>query len=305
MKYVSQTKQTKQRNDTVTHITIRRVLLALVMPLGTLGLASPALATEHHPTGEFAPFKYCPLGDSAVAECVLAESNAGEFTVGNRAVPIKNTITLQGGQTDTGEFVGAENGETLSKTPQYVPGGLFNIVAPERLNKEQKERFDEFVNKGITGVTETTELAGPASDIGLDTENLLFEKGTALSLPVKIKLGNAFLGSSCYIGSESSPIVIDFTTGTTEPPPPNEPIKGAAGKVTFNEEFTLATISGGRLVNNSYGAPGAAGCGGVFSSIIDPAVNAELGLPAGPGYNTAILEGKLSSANAEAVKASE
>ncbi len=177
-------------------------------------------------------------------------------------------------------------------------------MAPEFLDKEQKERFEEFINKGLTGVTETTELAGPASDIGLNTENLLFEEGTALSLPVKIKLGNAFLGSSCYIGSDSNPIVIDFTTGTTEPPPPNEPIKGAAGTFEHNEEFTLITLSGGRLVNNSYAAPEATGCGGPFSSIVDP-VNAELGLPSAAGHNTAILEGKLSTANAEAVKASE
>ena len=289
----------------ITITTIRRALLALVMPLAMLGLASPALATEHHPTGEFAPFKYCPLSDSAVADCVLAETTAGEFTVGNRTVPIKNTITLQGGVAATGEFIGAENAETLSKTPQYVPGGLFNIVAPKYLNKEQKERFEEFVNKGITGVTETTELAGPASGIGLNTDNLIFEEGTALALPVKIKLSNAFLGSSCYIGSESKPIVIDFTTGATAPPPPNVPIEGAAGTLTHNAEYTLITLTGGRLVNNSYGAPGAEGCGGAFSSIVDPAVNSELGLPSEPGHNTAILEGTLSTANAEAVKASE
>ena len=307
MKYVT---QTKQRMDTVSHITIRRVLLALVTPLAALGLASPALATEHHPKGEFAPFADCPLSTPGLSDCVLAESSAGEFTVGNRSVPIRNTITLQGGfivneKTGVLEFVGAENGETLSKTPQYVPGGLFNIVAPKYLNKEQKEKFEEFVNKGITGVTETTELAGPASDIGLSTENLLFEEGTALSLPVKIKLGNAFLGSSCYIGSNSSPIVIDFTTGTTSPPEPNKPIKGAAGKFEHNEAFTLITLSGGRLVNNSYAAPEVAGCGEPFSSLVDKAVDAALGLPAAAGHNTAILEGKLSTANAAAVKASE
>ena len=281
------------------------IVVGAIAPLALLGTASPALASEHNPTGEFAPFKYCPLSNSATADCVLAETTGGEFTIGNRTVPIKHTITLQGGLADTGEFIGAENAETLSKTPQYVPGGLFNIVAPEYLNKEQKEKFEEFINKGITGVTETTELAGPASEIGLDTDNLIFEEGTALELPLKIKLDNAFLGSSCYIGSESNPIVIDFTTGTTEPPAPNKPIKGSKGTLTHNEDFTLITLSGGRLVNNSYAAPGASGCGEPFSALIDKAVNAELGLPSAAGHNTAILEGALSTANAEAVKASE
>ncbi|HXB64507.1 MAG TPA: hypothetical protein VNV42_06480 [Solirubrobacteraceae bacterium] len=285
-------------------------MAAVAVPLAALGLASPALAVAHHPTGEFAPFADCPLSTSNLSDCVLAETTSGQLTVGSRTVPIKNKITLQGGfivnkTTERLEFVGAEDGNTLSKTAQYVPGGLFNIVAPEGLNKEQKEKFDELINKGITGVTETTELAGPASEIGLSTENLIFEEGIALSLPVKIKLGNTFLGSSCYIGSDSNPIVIDFTTGTTEPPAPNKPIKGAAGTLTHNEAFTLITLSGGKLVNNSFAAPEATGCGEPLSFLVDKAVDAELGLPSAAGHNTAILEGQLSTANAEAVRASE
>ncbi len=67
------------------------------------------------------------------------------------------------------ELVAAENGETLSKTALYVPGGLLNIVAPEFLNKEQKEKFEKTINEGITGVTETTELAEPASSVRLNS----------------------------------------------------------------------------------------------------------------------------------------
>ncbi len=307
MKYVT---QTKQRSDTVSHITIRRVLLALVTPLATLGLASPALAVEHHPKGDFAPFSDCPLSTSTLTDCVLAEANAGEFTVGKKTVPINKTITLQGGfieNEETGEqtFVGAEDGNTLSKTALNVPGGLFGIKAPESWPNEAKERFEEMINKGLTGVTVTTELAAPASSIGLSTRNLLFETGTALSLPVKIKLSNVFLGRNCYVGSNSNPIVINLTTGTTEPPAPNEPIKGAAGTLEIKDEFALIALSGGRLVNNSFAAPEATGCGGPFSSLVDPLVDAVFGVPAAAGHNTAILEGKLSTANAAAVKASE
>jgi len=291
----------------------RRVIataIGAVALLATLGLASSALATEHHPTGEFAPFKYCPLSTAGLENCILAETSAGEFTVGKRTVPINKTITLQGGFkentiTEELEFVGAENGETLSKTALTVPGGLLNIVAPESLPKWLQEIFNNFINEGITGVTATTELAAPASHIGLSTENLLFERGTALSLPVKIKLGNVFLGEECYVGSNAAPIVINFTTGTTEPPAPNKPIKGAAGTFEHNANFTLITLNGGKLVNNSFAAPGAEGCGGFLSFLIDPAVNAALGLPAAAGHNTAILEGKLSTAAASAVKASE
>jgi hypothetical protein len=293
---------------------IRRHLLvvatAVLAPLAMLGSASPALATEHNPKGEFAPFKYCPLSNSETNDCVFAETKGGKFTVGKRTVPIVNTVILQGGfhvNKSTGllEFIGAENGETLSKTPQPVPGGLLNVVAPEFLPKWLQEIFNNFINEGITGVTATNELAAPASHIGLSTENLLAEEETALSLPLKIKLSNLFLGSECYVGSNAAPIVIEFTSGATEPPPPNKSISGSAGTLEHNAEFTLITLNGGKLVNNSFAAPEAKGCGGILSFLIDPAVNAELGLPSAAGTNTAVLEGKLSTANANAVKASE
>jgi hypothetical protein len=284
------------------------VAVAFAAPLAALGLASPALAVTHHPTGEFAPFADCPLSTAGLSDCIFAETKGGEFVIGKKTVPINKTIILQGGfiEEEAGlKFVGAEDGNTLSKVALNVPGGLFGITPPASWSKEAKERFEEMINKGLTGVTATTELAAPASSIGLSTENLLFETGTALSLPVKIKLSNFLLGESCYIGSNAHPIVINFTTGTTEPPLPNKPIKGAAGTFEHNAEFTLITLSGGKLVNNSYAAPGAEGCGGALSGLVDPLVNSLIGLPSAAGHNTAILEGKLSTANAAAVKASE
>jgi hypothetical protein len=300
---------TKHRIVRATGIRRRALLIVVgvIAPLATLGLASasPALA-EHHPTGEFAPYKYCPLATENLADCVLAESTSGKFTVGKRTVPIVKTITLQGGiKKVTGEFVGAEGAETLAKVALPVPGGLLNIVAPESLPKWLQEIFNNFINEGITGVTATTELAAPANHIILDTENLLFETGTALSLPVKIKLGNVFLGESCYVGSNAAPIVINFTSGTTPPLEGVEALKGSAGEFKSNEAFTLITLAGGKLVNNSFAAPGAEGCGGILSFLIDPAVNSALGLPAGVGHNQAILQGDLSTANANAVRASE
>jgi hypothetical protein len=287
-----------------------RTLVIGMALLASLALASSAMATEHHPTGNFAPFAQCPLSNPAVELCTVATTNSGEFTVGKRSVPINKTITLQGGLHENAkgelEFYAAENGETLSKTPLYVPGGLLNIVAPEFLNKEQKEKFEKVINEGITGVTATTELAKPASSIKLNTTNLIFEEGVALQLPIKVKLGNVFLGNECYVGSEASPIVLNLTTGTTSPPEPNKPIKGSAGSLEILEAGALVRLSGGSLVDNAWAAPGAHGCGGhLLEGIVDEAVNAELGLPAAAGHNTAILNGKLEEASAAAVKASE
>ena len=292
------------------HTMIRRVLAALVAPLATLGIAPAALATEHHPTGDYAPFADCPLSNPSVTDCIVAQTTSGEFTVGKKTVPINKTITLQGGTIENLEtgaltFVAAENGATLSKTALYVPGGLFGTKPPESWPKEAKERFEEMINKGLTGVTETTELAKPASDIGINLSNLLNEEGVALSLPVKVKLGNFLLGSSCYVGSEANPIILNLTTGETSPPGPNKPIHGSKGALEFKDEFNIAVLSGGSLVDNSFSASEANGCGGVFSSLIDPIVDSEFGVPSAAGQNTAILTGKLEEADAEAVKASE
>jgi len=286
---------------------MKRLFFVVALMATMLMPASQAFASSHHPKGEFAPFAECPLSHPAVSLCVFSESNGGFFQVGKKTVPLVNPVILQGGLEGTEKpiFVGAENGETLSKTPQPVPGGLLGVVAPSSWPKWLQDWFNEQINNGLTGVTATVELAGPASSIELNPLNLLLETGTALSLPTKIKLSNPLLGSNCYIGSNSKPVVINFTSGETAPPPPNKPIHGSAGTAKFNETGTLLTLSGGKLVNNSFGAPGASGCGGLLSLFIDPLVNSLVGLPSPAGTNSAVLEGKIQTAQASAVKASE
>lgn len=277
----------------------------LMAVVGALVFASAALGASHNPKGEYAVFNECPLNRATITDCVYSVSSNGFFTIGKKTVPLKNPVTLQGGYEGAGagvKFYGAENGNTLSKTPQPVPGGLLGITAPTWWPKFIQDWFNEQINKGFTGVNATVELTGPSkglTNIKLSTENLIFEEGTALGLPAKIKLDNAILGSNCYIGSESKPVQIDFTTGTSGA------LKGAAGEVNFNPAFTIVTISGGKLVNGTFAAPGVSGCGGIFSIFVDPLVDSILGTPSASGKNSAVLEGKLQDGAAEAVKASE
>jgi len=287
------------------------VLAVSVVPIAVLGTAAPALATTHHPTGEFTPFADCPLSNPATTACIVATTEGGEIVIGKEDVPITHTITLQGGarpkenpkEEGEAEFIGAEDGNTLSKSPQKVPGGLSGLVKCNEIsNIIERISCEVFFENGATGVNATTELAGPASSIGLNVENEVFAQGTALSLPVKVHLENPFLGSGCFVGSNSHPIVINLTSGTTSPPPPNKPISGSPGE----EEVTnIITVKNNVLVNNSFAAPVAEGCGGLFSFLIDPIVDSRLGLPSAAGHNAAILKGTLKLAEAEAVKASE
>jgi hypothetical protein len=287
---------------------MRKLIAAgLTALLASLVLAGTAFATAHHPKGEYAQFGECPLNRSTITDCVYSVSSGGYFTVGKKTVPLKNPVILQGGFEGAGEevkFYGAEEPSTptLSKTPQPVPGGLLGITAPTWWPGFLQSWFNEQINKGFTGVNATVELTGPEhglTNVKLNTENLLFEEGTALGLPVKIHLENSILGSSCYIGSNSSPVQINFTTGQSGA------LHGSAGEISFNEKFTITRIKGGKLVNNTFAAPGANGCGGIFSLFIDPLVDSILGVPAGSGSNSAVLEGELKDAVAREVKASE
>jgi hypothetical protein len=283
-------------------------LAAALAPLAcAFAFAGPAAAAE--PTGAFAVFKECPLSNPEVTECIYAKTTGGELKAGSVAVPIKVPVILQGGTKEEEsayhKLVGAANGETLSKSPEAVPGGLFGITAPEYLEGEAKEEFEEAINNGITGVHATTELVGEPSTVVLNPTNLIFEEGVALELPVRLHLENAFLGSHCYIGSASNPITLKLTTGTTSPPEPNKPISGSAGALEVLEAGNVVKLSGGSLVENAFAVPGAEGCGGIFAPVVDQAVDARLGLPSPAGHNTAILKGELEQGYAPAVRESE
>jgi hypothetical protein len=285
-----------------------RVMILALATVASLAFAAPAMAKE--PTGDFARFKQCPRFTPGVNFCIFAEVKSGEVTIGKSTVPIKNTITLQGG-TDRNEetepvtesFVGAINGETLSKTPEPVPGGLAGLVeCNEITNLILKASCTLVFENGLTGVNATTELALPASSIGINTDNLTNIEGVALSLPVKVHLENPLLGPECYIGSSSSPVTFNLTDGTTSPPAPNKPIKGKLGNLQFIDEFTIAEITENTLVDNAFSAPGVTGCGGLLSSVLDPIINAKLGLPSAAGHNTAIQNGTQYQTTAESVR---
>jgi hypothetical protein len=271
--------------------------------LGVLALAPSAFASSHNPQGEFAQFGECPLNNANVIECILSVSNSGSFTVGKKTVPLVNPVTLQGGayfnEAEEQIFVGAENGSTLSKTPQPVPGGLTGIVAPTWWPKFVQDWFNGLISEGFTGVNATVELAAPASSVKLNTQNLINAEGTTLGLPVKVKLENAILGNNCYLGSNAKPVQINFTSGTSGG------LEGSFGVISFNQEFTLVTVTGAKVVDGTFAAPGVSGCGGIFSLFVDPLVDSVLGTPSGSGKNSAVLEGTLQDASAAAVKASE
>lgn len=215
-----------------------RVCAAAVSALAlSMLLASSALAKS--PKGNFAVFVQCPTATATT--CFYMSGTGGELRLHKETIPITKTVIVQGGiernsKTGAETFIAASNGETLSKTPEALPGGLTGLLnCREISNPIEKILCEEEFEGGHTAVNVIAELAKPASEIGISKPNFLKDEGVSLKLPVKIRLENPLLGSECYIGSSTSPVVLPLTTGTTKPSEPNKPIKGTAGKVEVLE----------------------------------------------------------------------
>ncbi len=281
------------------------IALALVA-LAALAFAGSASAKL---TGNYTKFAQCPYANLEVKKCIYSTTIGGEVVLGSKKVPIVNPAVLQGGygqieESGFSKFYGASNGITLSKAPQPVPGGLAGLVNCKEISNFILRTSCEWTfENGLTGLNSTLELARPASEIQVSENNLAGEEGAALKLPIKIHLENPFLGSECYVGSSSSPIIWNLTTGTTSPPLPNKAIKGTAGEIEFLEEGRILEAKGASLVDNAWAAPGATGCGGfLVELILNPIVNSSAGLPAVAGKNTAILKNTIFVASAAAVR---
>jgi hypothetical protein len=285
-------------------VALMAIVTALV--LSTSASASSSLNLR----GPFAVFDYCPLaklplvpGGGIRGKCLYVVTKGGSVTLGKKTVPIVNPVTFQGAYGPANEEEGGEtiggitynqiaqyfeptNGRSLSKTPEPVPGGLLGLVPPASSPPAIRALTALYNEKNASSVAATVE---PAGEIFISEYDLVSGEGVAQRMPIKIHLENSFLGSSCYIGSNSSPILWNLTTGTTAPPAPNKPIAGSTGGLHIEDDTRVPTILGTELVDNAWSAPAATGCGGVLAPIVDPLIDASTGLPSPAGRNTVTL----------------
>jgi hypothetical protein len=273
---------------------LRRVgRAALLVPCAALGVASPAQAA---PRGIFAVFANCPRSIPGLELCLEGLTTGGAFTIGGTTLPISRAITMQGGTAPVGSneyLVPPSGGEILSKAEQPIPGGLLGLVTCGAIGaRVEREACSSIVARGATAVTAVTEVVSSESHPALfNALAFLLQNGEpVLTLPVRVRLNNPFLGSGCHIGSVASPILLRLTDGVTSPPPPAKPITGRLGR--FEEEVenaSMTVVYDDSLVDNAFSVPGAEGCGGRFSPLLDPLLDAKLGLPSRAGRNSAIL----------------
>jgi hypothetical protein len=284
-----------------------RVLSAAIAVVALGALVLVPTASAH--TGQYARFNNCPSTNPTAFKCLYSETIGGKVVLGKKTVPIVNKVILQGGYTVENEagnstFIAASNGApSLVPTPQPVPGGLSGLVNCKEISLGWlRASCESIFENGLTGVNSTLELALPANQIVVSQEALGGELGVALKLPVKVHLENPLLGSSCYIGSSTSPIIWNLTSGATKPPAGTAPIHGFSGEFNFIEGGEILELEKAKLVENNWPAPGATGCGGWPAEyILDPIIEASVGVPSAAGKNVAILENNIFIARAKTV----
>jgi len=265
------------------------LMMAVVGLLTAFAAVSP-MAQAATPRTGYTQFTGCPSPFSENASshtCLHATITGGNFKMGNKNVPIEKPMTLTGGVEHLFEpsplLFNSKGG--LSKAKQKVPGGVV----------------------GLTGLTWLLEILGSEALTLYATTELVgtpIVAGTAFArLPVKVHLENATLGNNCYVGSTSSPIVLNLTTGTTSPPPPNTPITGKEPFLEFEEATEIQKAKNGVYVDNSFAAPGASGCVltlfGFIPISINGLVNTQSGLPAAAGTNETVQNFNAEVVNSE------
>jgi hypothetical protein len=208
----------------------------------------------------FPNFSDCPSLSTGSA-CIDIQSQSGEVVIKGFHVPLDHSLEIRGGL-ERGVFIPPAGTNGFFAEPVNVPGGLLGIELPLSLND----------------VTATAELAGPPSSIVIRAGEDL-----TIRMPLKLRLSNPLIGSNCHIGTDRNPVMVNLTTGTTNPPPPNTPISGHQGEPTFIPPDVIA-ILGSLSVDNAFAIPGASDCGGF--GLIDLLIDAKLKLPSAAGNNT-------------------
>lgn len=336
----------KRSDGSVRHARILGLCLVAAFAMSAVA-AVPALAKKAHVPGtlegEWAVYKDCPLNNPEFTNpatefdgktlfeptgfCIQAHTaggkEGGHFTVGAVTVPLSKPVTLQGGvifyngpESAEGHFFAAEGGETLASPELTVPKGI-NLITPAiqaaaGWPRALEESFDYAKLHKETALKAKISVAGGnllyEETDALSTQNLIEERGSAFTLPLKVTLSGPWLqtlgGGPCTVGSETHPVVQHLTSGTSEAPFPFEgnTAKGEVTGLTANPAFSNITLHS-KLVDSTWPVETEAeGCGGAFESYVDVALNKVLEIPAPAGKSTTVLTGTLHSGNGGVVK---
>ncbi|MDP5316556.1 hypothetical protein P8A21_34930 [Streptomyces poriferorum] len=264
---------------------------ALVVPV----IASPAGAAAAAPqlNGNWAPFNRCPVdapamlatdGDSEIALCVTSTSPSGTIKLGNTTATTGAT-NLQFGVVQhpaegTYSVVPPAAGSIISDRTT-IPGGLIGLMCPSDI-PFVTSICNQITNGTLNKVTATVESAGAPKDFDLVAG---LSSGPIVSLPIRIHLENPFLGSGCYLGSSSNPIVLH--PGNLSQPELGVTLFDPNGATNPEGSLIQFALTGASQGDSTFSVPKSSGCG--LGGLLNGVLDLKTGLPAGSGKNNLVL----------------
>ena len=251
------------------------------------------------PGGIYTPFTNCPLLKPLMQEslggdatgCIAGDAVTGSIKIGKVTTPVVHPVIAQFGVWDPpdampNQFSGgilppfAGLSAQLVSSPEFVPGGLLKALGCPSKNATVENLCQEATYFGgpYLNVEALAESAGPITNFNL----------TTWTQPLKFKLINPLLGSSCFIGSDDNPVVVNpMVTGTLA-------VENDPNPKLFPDVGVLA-ITNGTATDTTFTAPGVTGCGpgGPANIGVDEAIDRSVGLPSASGENSLTLNGNF------------
>ncbi|MCJ0905490.1 hypothetical protein [Rhodococcus sp. ARC_M6] len=263
--------------STVKNSRARRFGVRAVVVAGTAGavlaMAAPMASAQDAPMqipGATICDEYrSSTGDPAQA-CLAVDVQSGTFDNNGFNLPIKaGDMVIASVLTEDGDgnpvLLPRDDGHNgVYAKPMTVPGGVLGIDLP----------FNNLF--GLAAVTAEVQAVEAPSFNGIVTE---FD----ISLPVRMKINNAFLGDNCYLGSETAPVEFRLLkTNTDEDAPTYEPTSDGMG----------VKVGGVKSAATGFAIPAASGCGPF--GVLNPIVNWRAKVPATSGTSlTTVSNGYL------------
>jgi hypothetical protein len=242
--------------------------------------------------GAWAPLNRCPVDDPAMlaadgatvaALCLSSSAPNGTFTIGATTLTTGATdlqlgvLNQAGTYTTVAPAAGAVIGDSVD-----IPGGLLGLMCPSTI-PFISDICRLVTNSPLNRVTATIQSAGAPTDF-----NLGAGVGTGapiITLPVKIKLDNPFLGTTCFIGTNANPIVLKPANLTR---PTGKVVRfNADGTANTTGQMGYLSLSGAAQGDSTFAVPKSSGCG--LFGILSGAVDLKQGLPSAAGSNSLVL----------------
>jgi hypothetical protein len=249
------------------------------------------------PGGIYTPFTNCPLLKPLMQEslggnatgCVSGIATSGSIKIGNITTAVVHPVYAQFGIWDPpnatpNQFTGgilppfAGLKAQLVSSPEYVPGGLLKALGCPSKNSIVQNLCQQaqYFGGRYLNVYAKAESAGPITNFNL----------TTWTQPIKFKLINPLLGSTCFIGSDNNPVVVNPSLNGTlvEEFDPNP---------TLHPDTGVLAVTDATATDTTFAAPGVTDCGpgGANNIAIDRAIDRSVGLPSASGSNSLTLDG--------------